>query len=169
MKVAITDANIFIDLWELGWLRQLSQLGLEVHTTTLVFMELNQEQKLALIPLIETGGLLLYELNDEEYFALEELEFPGGLSTADLSVLWYAIQKEPTAPIILSGDKLIRNWCARQRIEVHGILWIFDLMLSGNLISPKEAYEKLFALMKSNQWLPRKECYERLERWENED
>lgn len=82
MRVTVTDANVFIDLWEMDWLNQLLALGLEIHTTSLVFHELNDKQRAAV------------------------------------------------------------STIARQ---------------------------KLLLLMQSNQWLPRKECWDRLELWEGEE
>jgi hypothetical protein len=48
---------------------------------------------------------------------------------------------------------------------VHGILWVFESMISEKLIKPKKAIEKLTELMKINTWLPMDECHKRIEKW----
>lgn len=45
MNIAITDANIFIDLFELEILALLFDLDLSIHTTQEVFLECDEEQR----------------------------------------------------------------------------------------------------------------------------
>jgi hypothetical protein len=45
MKIAVTDANIFIDLIEIDIFHFLFDLGLEIHTTKAVYDQLIPEQQ----------------------------------------------------------------------------------------------------------------------------
>lgn len=45
LKTAVTDANIFIDLYDLGLINIFFNLDLEIHTTTSVLNELYHEQQ----------------------------------------------------------------------------------------------------------------------------
>ena len=48
MKLAVTDANIFIDLIQLGLLDLLFKVDLQIYTTHEVVQELNSTQQLEL-------------------------------------------------------------------------------------------------------------------------
>lgn len=50
MKIAVTDANIFIDLIEIEIFHFLFELGLEIHTTKAVYDQLIPEQQAIVEP-----------------------------------------------------------------------------------------------------------------------
>lgn len=165
MRIAVTDANIFIDLHYLAWLPRLVELDLEIHTTNYVLDELNAEQVAALIALRNQRQLLVYTLSDEQLILLASTPFPHTLSEADKSVLWYAQNLPDPAIIILSSDKPMRRWCEEHQLEVHGMLWIFDRLLAKKMFSAADLAAALLALMRFNPRLPQQECTDRLERW----
>lgn len=45
VKIAVTDANIFIDLYNLGLTQSFFSLEFEIHTTSAVLFELYAEQQ----------------------------------------------------------------------------------------------------------------------------
>lgn len=161
MKIAITDANIFIDLFSLGKLDWLKMLNLEVYTTDLVLNELRPEQAAS----VRNWVSVVSEFTIDEVSDLGLLDLSGGLSNADKSVIWQTNQMSDPF-IVLTGDNLIRKWCTSNEIEVHGILWILDQLIDRNLLSKNEALSFLFRLMRINQWLPPKECEIRIKTWE---
>jgi predicted nucleic acid-binding protein len=65
----------------------------------------------------------------------------------------------------LTGDNLVRKWCVRNDLEVHGILWVLNEFVENELINTKTAILKLEYLMKINSWLPSKACKKMLENW----
>ena len=83
MKVAITDANIFIDLCELGGLEWLRQLGLEIYTTDIILSELSTEQATAVRRIVAVVDEMTVDI--VAYMASQPL--PSGLSDADKSVI----------------------------------------------------------------------------------
>ncbi len=160
MKIAITDANIFIDLFGLEQLHWLELLHLEVYTTDLVLNELLPEQAAAVRPFIT----LVSELTMDDIATFPALNSSPGLSETDRSVIWQTTQI--TGPfIVLTGDNLIRKWCERHYLEVHGILWIFDQLVNNQHLSKQEALIFLQRIMQINQWLPSKECEIRIKAW----
>jgi hypothetical protein len=64
---------------------------------------------------------------------------------------------------VLTNDKRLRQLA--KDIRIHGILWIFDCLVLNGVISKKQAFEKLNALMEINQRLPRDECLKRKKEW----
>ena len=75
--------------------------------------------------------------------------------------------------MVLSSDKAVRTFGKAKSIEYHGMLWIFDQLLSSGIIHPNTAIVKLSNLISSNvicqnsQELQR-EMSLRIKRWENE-
>jgi hypothetical protein len=161
MRIAVTDASIFIDLYELGGLGWLKTLGFEVHTTDLVLNELSGVQ-LAVVELVVD---VIQKITFEDMAILQNPDLPKGLSTTDHSLIWYHERLGERVVILFSSDNLIRKWASKRSIEVHGIFWIFDQMVSASYLHHHEACTLLEKLMLVNAWLPQSECKNRLEAW----
>lgn len=161
MKIAVTDASIFIDLYELGGLSWLGALDFEVYTTNLVLNELSEAQLSAVMLVVDQ----IAELTMTDLETLQMARFPQGLSNADRSLVWYHENLEADLIILFSSDKLLRNWATGKRLEVHGILWILDQLVVQAQITTQEACILLKKLMQINVWLPKSECNQRLNSW----
>ena len=62
IKIAVTDACIFIDLCDLGLVAYFFDLNIEVHTTSSVFFELYLEQQQILKAYQSVGILTVHNL-----------------------------------------------------------------------------------------------------------
>jgi len=151
MTIAVTDANIFIDLFELDLLSLFFKLDLTIYKQLQVFIT-NQK-------------LVVQSISNEEILEMENMNFNRGLSEPDKSVLFVAKNQNG---MVISGDKLIRKWCQKNQIEVHGILWVLDKMNQAQLITSEEAIEKLETLLLFNFWLPINLANDLLEKWRKE-
>jgi predicted nucleic acid-binding protein len=147
MKIAITDACIFIDLIELQLTSQFFGLDIEIHTTLDVYNELYIEQQEWLKVYRSFGKLTIHNLSPEEKDSIQNRSFPKSLSDNDKSVLFLA---EKLDALILSSDKAVRNFAKKHSIEYHGMLWIFDCLIEKGLISKEEAILKLRSLISNN-------------------
>lgn len=165
MILAVTDANIFIDLHELDLLSLFFQLDLTIYTTKEVLLECDENQRKKLQQFVDKRKLLVRNISDEEVLEIETLHFNKGLSEADKSVLFAAKKLDS---MVVSGDNLIRKWCKKNDIEVHGILWVLDEMNRNQLLTFQEAIEKLEFLLQINFWLPTKAANNLLEKWRGE-
>lgn len=160
MKIAITDANIFIDLVYAGLLDHLFAIEVEIHTTLNVVDELNESQQKTLSKFLKKNRLTVH--------VLEELTIPlsisnhKALSQSDKSVFALALQLEA---FILTGDSVLRKISGVQKIEVHGILWLFDRFIEKQLITKKKAVQKLDHLRSFNKRLPYEDCEQRIREW----
>lgn len=166
MKIAINDANILIDCCDIGLLPALIQLDLELHTTDFVMNEIQDEEQIeALIELISLKKLTVDEFDSTALLQIIERsrQFPK-LSIEDCSVLHLAASKNA---ILLTGDGALRRVAYENDIEVHGMLWILDKMITQNILTKSIAFEKLSFLMEKNPRLPQKLCEERLTLWGN--
>jgi hypothetical protein len=147
MKIAITDACIFIDIIELQLSSQFFGLKIEIHTSMDVFNELYIEQQELLKAYQSVGKLIIHNLTEEERIKIQSQTFPRSLSDVDKSVIFLA---EIHSVMILSSDKVIRNYSKAKAIECHGMLWIFDRLVEFDLISRSVAILKIQQLVENN-------------------
>lgn len=164
MRIAVTDANIFIDLIFIDQLHFLFNVELEIFTSSEVLDELNTHQVAILNQYITTGELVIRVLTVAELESLDAMENTGGMSITDKTVFFLAEQLEAT---LLTGDRFLKKYCIKNEIEVHGLLWLLERFIEHELLHPSVACEKLVALMKFNPRLPLKECNELISKWKH--
>ena len=163
-RIAINDANLFIDLFELDLIDSFFLLNLEFHTTSLIKGELNQEQQIVLQQYINSGKLKIRGISIEEIETFQSLPVQTKrLSVQDLSIYFYA--KELENFMILTGDNRLRKEAEKVGYEVHGVLWVLEGLVKNNILEKQIAVQKLEELMKVNLWLPVRECEKLIQVW----
>ena len=130
LKIAVTDACIFIDLYDLGLVAAFFNLEIEIHTTTSVYFELYPEQQQVLKAYQTVEKLLVHNLKEQDFIEIYSEEYPKSLSETDKSVL--------------------RNCAKNKDIEYHGMIWIFDRLVEASLLTPNEAANKLKQIVATN-------------------
>ncbi|WP_298355508.1 hypothetical protein [Runella sp.] len=163
-RIAVNDANLFIDLCEIDLVEIFFELPLEFHTTQLILNELEEDQLQRLVPFIAQKQLSVRHLTQSEIDNLASISTQSRkLSREDLSVYFYAHELDNC--MILTGDNRLRKEAQRQGFEVHGILWVFEQLVNIEVLSPLIASEKLRELMSINFWLPVGECDKLIEKF----
>ncbi|HHU48002.1 MAG TPA: hypothetical protein PLL08_05370 [Bacteroidales bacterium] len=147
LKVAVTDANIFIDLYDLRLLESFFNLELEIHTTSAVLFELYPEQQEVLQVYRSVAKLKVHNLQEKDFIQIFNKKYPKSLSEADKSVLHVA---NKINACVLSSDKTLRNCAKNNGIEYHGMIWIFDKFVETAALTPQAAKMKLEQLVASN-------------------
>lgn len=147
IKIAVTDANIFIDLHELELTHAFFLIGFEVHTTIAVLNELYAEQQQLLQTYVGAGKLMVHNLLEDDFLAIQAASYPKSLSPSDQSVLHIANKLNAC---VLSSDKALRNCAKNQAIEYHGMLWIFDRLVETMVLTKMSAAQKLQELLRIN-------------------
>lgn len=160
MKFAITDANIFIDLFYLDLIDDFFNLEIELYTSIEVIAELEDEQQEILIT---RSNLTILNTEDTNYLEELEEELSNRLSPADISVFYHARELNIG---ILTGDNLLRKISKEHGFDVHGILWVLNEITRSSFISCDDAIKKLQELMNYNRRLPEKECERMIKRWQ---
>lgn len=168
MKIAVTDACIFIDLIELEIIADFFKLDIELHTTIDVLNELYPNQQ-EILKAYESGGKLkVHNLDSEQIKAMESMNFPKGLSPQDRTVLFVAIKIDDA--LVLSSDRLVRNFAGNRSIEYHGMFWIFDQLVQHGILSKESGASKLKELLAMNMMyrssLAKKEADKRIKSWD---
>lgn len=171
MRVAVTDACIFIDLIELEMITSFFQLDVELHTTVAVINELYPEQKQILEAYESVGKLHVHNLKDDDFQKMKQIAFPRGLSQEDRSVIYLA--KKFGGAIVISSDKLVRDFAGKLDLPYHGIFWILDQLILSELIQIPKAIHILQQMPKINSLyrgtLLKREIEKRIQHWESND
>jgi len=167
VKIAVTDANIFIDLYDLELVNYFFTLNLEIHTTTTVLNELYSEQQQVLFAYKSVNKLTIHNLEEQDFIDIYKENYPKSLSETDKTVLHVA---NKINACVLSSDKALRNCAKNKQIEYHGMIWIFDKLVETHILSKESASLKLKQLIainftfRNNQQLIN-EIDKRLKRW----
>ncbi|HCY42407.1 MAG TPA: hypothetical protein DHV48_13800 [Prolixibacteraceae bacterium] len=146
-KIAVTDACIFIDLYDLQLVTLFFNLDIEVHTTSAVLYELYSEQQQILKAYYSDGRLTIHNLLEKDFFEIYSQGYPKSLSETDKSVLYIANKLDAC---VLSSDKALRNCAKNKGIEYHGIIWIFDKLVETSVLTKREAIKKMKQLIATN-------------------
>jgi predicted nucleic acid-binding protein len=147
MKLAITDACIFIDLYDLQLTAQFFSLPFQFHTSVDVINELYEQQQQLLAAFQSVGKLTVHIIKEEDKITIQGMAYPKSLSESDKTVLYVASKLNA---MVISSDKTVRNAAKNNAIEYHGMIWIFDRLIESNSISKMEAAVKLKRLITSN-------------------
>lgn len=147
LRIAVTDACIFIDLYDLGLVNAFFQLEIDIHTTTSVYFELYSEQQQILKAYQSVDRLIVHNLKEDDFLQIQSEPYPKSLSETDKSVLHIANKLDAC---VLSSDKTVRNCAKNKDIEYHGMIWIFDKLVEANILSKNAAVNKLQQLAATN-------------------
>lgn len=166
MNIVVTDANILIDMCELGMLDAFFALPYDIHVVESVWDELVEKQQLLYKTFINNGKLSVVEQTEIDLFEVNKIkQTKNQLSIPDCSSLVYA---KSTNGILLTGDKNLRTTAKAKDVEVKGHLWVLDEMVKVNAISPDKAIDKLNELrttINPKLGLPPNDCDMKIKTW----
>ena len=145
MIFLVNDANILIDLLKIDLLDSFFQLEYDFQITDMAFAEIQEKNTADISFFLENGLLTRQGFSFEELLRIQFLEVENpAISIADCSCLYLSKKVSAT---LLTGDAALRRVAEQNDIPVHGILWLFDKIVNGEIISKQEAGDKLTLLM----------------------
>lgn len=166
MKIIVHDASVLIDLSECDILDLWFSLGYKTLTTSLILHEVNRKnQKSKLQRFVDNGSLIVESIGATAMTQLVFLhaELSPRNSLEDTSALFIASSQ---GAILLTGDNDLRKRAESRGIEVHGLLWVFDMLVSRGAILADVAADRLEKLIASETCrLPKQECRQRIKKW----
>ncbi len=169
MKVIVHDASVLIDLVAADVLEQWLGLGHETIVTSLVWREINRKsEKEQLQPYVEKGLLKIAHLPSEAISEVVVLrsDLSVDLSIEDVSALYVAMSRKG---ILLTGEKKLRQDAEQRGVEVHGLLWVFDILIERGKLLASIAADRLEHLAaKPTSRLPKDECSQRIKKWRSQ-
>ncbi|MCF7804017.1 MAG: hypothetical protein K9N46_01780 [Candidatus Marinimicrobia bacterium] len=154
MKLAVTDASIFIDLLLCDACNAFFQLPHNIITSYQVWMELDQDQREFLSTWVEKEKLTIVEIEENFIDETDPFNLSMSLSIADRSV-WFLAKKE--SALLLTSDGVLRKMGRKHKIKTHGLLWAFDRMVMENTLTTDEAIVKLEQVFEHNLYYRRNE------------
>ena len=147
LRVVISDSSCLIDLRKASLLPAFLRLPYELLIPNTLFedelLKFTPAQKRILLH----GGLKVVELPGEGVLRAREIvgEF------AHLSIhdgFAYALAESRPGCILLTGDGPLRAFARKQKIEVHGILWVIDELYAHKISTTNTLHGALDLLAK---------------------
>jgi predicted nucleic acid-binding protein len=157
--IYISDTNIWIDFRNAGLLEQMFRLPFTLCCTDFVLHELEDFPHAELLG----HGLMVESFDGAGVARLFNLKIEhNNSSLADVSC--YLLAQETGRPL-LTGDGKLRRQAQRDGLQVHGALWLLDLMVEHCVIPPTQAADALDNMLEHGARLPSNECDARLSHW----
>lgn len=155
----ILDANVIFDLHAGEILECPCRLPYDLYTTDFVLEEI---ESISLAEL-EECGLQITELPPEMVGEIGFLRLQHlALSLADLSVFVFA---RHSGSMILTGDGPLWILAQESQIDVHGTIWVVDLLVAQGTLTKPDASRALQQMMERKRWLPKAEVQKRIKEW----
>jgi predicted nucleic acid-binding protein len=165
MRVAVKDANVFIDMELMGLFDLWTTLGCETITTSMIEMELLRGGHSEALAYIATDSIEVLEPDTGEVEQFQHA-LDRSVSLQDASVLFVAMQRDA---VLLTGDKRLRANAELVEVECHGSIWILDQLVQHGALEGKVAAAKLTRLLAFDgeqvRHLPRKTAKSYIQRW----
>ncbi len=161
MKVAIADVSVLFDLFNVEVLPEFFGLDIEIYTTDFIYNEILQSDEKNKFELFVRSGqlkIIVVEHDEQETILNMKLNY-ANRSIADKTALYKAKQLEC---ILLTCDDKLKKEAIKQKIEVHGSIWIIDQLVENDKIDTKRTIEVIESLKTTNAWLPVDELDRRL-------
>ncbi len=156
MQLAISDANILVDLVDVGLLEQATRLPIQLVVPDIVLNEVTRPAQIAVIELlVSRGELTVLQANAEQIAMIADLSSElRALSIPDCAVLILGQMNRAT---ILTNDSHVRRYALKVNLECHGTLWLLRRLAESGLASRGHVRAGLERLKVINPRLPRHE------------
>lgn len=117
-------------------------------------------------PFIEEGTLIAEDMSPKDLEIIRTVErSKPTLSQQDCSAYYQAKEKQGT---LITSDNSLRKFAESKTVDVHGHLWIFDIMIEQQVLTAISASSKLQELTEEinpRLRLPKLECDKRHKAW----
>lgn len=157
--IYISDTNIWIDFRNAGLVEHMFRLPFTLCCTDFVMHELEDFPHDELL----ARGLVVESFDEGGVQKLLGLKVEhNNSSLADVSC--YLLAKTTGRPL-LTGDGKLRRQAIRDGLQVHGALWLLDLMVEHHVLNAFDAATALEHMLNGGARLPVSECQTRLLGW----
>ncbi len=83
-------------------------------------------------------------------------------SETDLAALVLA---KTNRAILVTGDKELRKIARHLGVNVHGVLWVLDMLVNSGIITGAQARGSLSCIIQGGSYLPQKEVQRCFAKW----
>lgn len=165
LRVVISDSSCLIDLRKTLLLEAFLRLPYELLIPDTLFEEELLKFSIAQKKLLLRGGLKVVDMPGESVLRARQIvrEFVHLLIHDGFA---YALAESRPGCILLTGDGPLRTFARRQKIEVHGVLWVIDELHAHTISTAATLHAALLALASDpTVRLPRQELTAYLKRY----
>ncbi len=155
----VTDSNIWIDLYFGELLEEVFKLPFKFIAPDVIIEELETPSGEDLLVL----GLKEKELSSS--LVAEVVRLTGKYSRPSINDIFALVLARHLELTLLTGDGELRKAAKKERVEVHGILWLLDVMVERKVITPARAIKALKLMLANGSRLPQEECRKRFKLW----
>src|SRR5262249_48959928 len=158
--LCVTDANIWLDLLAGSLLAVVARLSFRCVIPDVL---MHEDLKEATQQQLRALGVREVEATAEQVKeAVRLVKVYPQASPTDLLALVIARWQEAT---LLTGDRALRKAAEKERVEVHGTIWLIEQLIAEEAISATEAADALEQMRSQGRWLPVNEVERRLREW----
>lgn len=155
----VADANIWIDLDAAGLVDAKSFVPLGLETTDFVIHELKHN---ALGSRLESLGVVAHSMSPEQIAQVYSFRQRSARSSVpDYSTLVVAID---SGAVLVTGDSHLRGVAEAAGLEVHGVLWAIERLMTLGALEPTVAIDAIEDMIAAGARLPAKEVAETISR-----
>jgi len=156
----VVDTSVAIDLFNGGILDVAVKLPYYFLLPDVILAEELQNPPAATFT---SAGFIAAGTTGNEMYIVENLSKKyNAPSRNDLFALAIAKSRGLT---LLSGDMVLTNAARKEKVLVHGTLWVLDQLVSESIIAGSIAVDALEKILAEGARLPERECSERLKKW----
>lgn len=154
----VCDANVLIDLEVGGLLKVFFGLPLRFHVPAYLYLS----------DLAQRHPQFRHQLN---------LDIPDASAMRDVTSLSWRYRKIDTSDsfalelarrhawLLLTGDRELRAAAEREKVSVHGTLWVVEQLLESGLASPEQAWAAFERMKAAGRRLPWDRARALCQRW----
>ena len=162
MRLIVTDANIIIDLAAGGLLEEMFRLPeVEFCVPDVLYVE-ELAAHYGILPGL--GLKVLPQPAESVEYVMRLRQHYRRPSTNDLFALALA---RTLGCALLSGDGALREAATRERVEVHGTLWLIEALLDARVVLVERVAVAYEAMQRDGSRLPWDQDGAQIQRWQS--
>lgn len=151
--ILVQDTCALIDLLALDLMGCIKDSGHCIHISEYVYAEILRAHQTAQIDAHILEGLIIVDKFPNEASIDEYRIRFTGLSVADCSMIDLS---QRVGGVVVTTDEKLKRVCLSMGLEVHGVVWIIEVMVTESLIVVEEAMAKLDRYGEVNKRAPLK-------------
>jgi predicted nucleic acid-binding protein len=151
-SILLQDTCALIDLLALDLMGCIQESGRSIHISEYVYAEVLLAHQTARIDALILEGLIIVDKFPTDASIDEFMTRFTGLSVADCSMIDLS---QRVGGVVVTTDEKLKRVCLSMGLEVHGVVWIIDVMVTERLIDVAAAMTRLDRYVEVNKRAPR--------------
>lgn len=156
----ILDASVAIDIIDGDLIEAVAKLPFTIGIPDVIL-----HRELHSYPEYHSGQYTFVEIEFEDTQIIQVAHLKSQTNKVSTPDLFAFLSAKYYSCCLITGDNNLRKLAESSGVTVHGVLWLLDMLISENLLSPAKASEALYKLSNGGSRLPKNECRKRFKKW----